>query len=183
MTRVGSSLALAVLVAWGVQSLAMVALAPLAATLLGAAAGAAAVAALTRSMVVGGALALLAPFGVMLPALALGAMAARLGVDLPGFSAVELAVFLAGYTVFLLCAFGVIQVDLYRLGYAPGPVAGMVLGMCAYAGLTGHWGLAVVAVLGQVFWVMKWGSSNWFDYVLHLLLWPIAAVALVASAF
>ena len=182
MTRVGSSLALALLVAWMVQSLAMVALAPLAATLLGVATGAAAVAA-TRSKVIGGARALLAPCGVMLPALARGAMAARLGVDLPGFSAVELAVFLAGYTVFLLCAFGVIQFDLYRLGYAPGPVAGMVLGMCAYAGLTGHWGLAVVAVLGQVFWVMKWGSSNWFDYVLHFLLWPIAAVALVASAF
>lgn len=181
MTGVGSALALALVVAWGVQSLAMVALAPLAATLLGAAAGAAAVAA-TRSALVGGALALLAPFGVMLPALALAAMAGRLGVDLPGFSTIELVVFLAGYTVFLLCAFGVLPVDLYRLGYGPGPVAGMVLVMCAYAALTGNWVLAVVSVLGQFFWVMKWGSSNWFDYVLHVLLWPIAALALVAAA-
>ncbi|MEM7596291.1 MAG: hypothetical protein AAF382_01260 [Pseudomonadota bacterium] len=182
MTKVGSSLALALLVAWVVQSLAMVALAPLAATLLGGAAGAA-VAALTRSFLVGGALALLAPFGVMLPALAVGAMAARLGVEMPGFSGVELAVFLAGYTGFLLSAFGVIGVDLYRLGYAPGPVAGMVLGLCAYAALTGNWFLAAVAVLGQFFWVMKWGSSNWFDYVLHVLLWPVAVVALLAAFF
>ncbi|MEL6121053.1 MAG: hypothetical protein AAFR49_15425, partial [Pseudomonadota bacterium] len=71
MTRLGSSLALAVLVAWCVQGVAGAVLASLAAGLLGAAAGAAAMA-LTRWVLVGGVVALLAPFGVMLPSLALG---------------------------------------------------------------------------------------------------------------
>ncbi|MEM7733951.1 MAG: hypothetical protein AAF280_14385 [Pseudomonadota bacterium] len=180
MTQVGSSLALAALVAWVVQGVALVALAPLAATVLGAAAGAAAVA-LSRRIVFGGAVALLSPFGVMLPSLALGRVLARLGVDLPGFSVSELVVFLAGYTVFLCSAFGVLRVDLYRLGYGPVPVAGMVLAVCLYAALAGNWVLALVAVVSQFFWVMRWGSSNWFDYVLHVLLWPVALVALVAS--
>ncbi|MEO0371598.1 MAG: hypothetical protein AAF231_09110 [Pseudomonadota bacterium] len=182
MKQVGSSLALALLVAWVVQGMALVALAPLAATGLGAAAGAAAVT-LSRSVVVGGAVALLSPFGVMLPSLALGGLLARLGVDLPGFSAWELVVFLAGYTVFLCSAFGVLRVDLYRWGYAPVPVAGMVLAVCLYATLTGNWVLALLAVVSQVFWVMRWGSSNWFDYVLHVLLWPAVLVALLASLF
>ncbi|MEO0752363.1 MAG: hypothetical protein AAFY25_11225, partial [Pseudomonadota bacterium] len=139
----------------------------------------AAVLALSRHWLVGGAVALLAPFGVMLPSLALGAILARWGVDLPGFSNVELVGFLGIYTVFLLSAFGRLPVDLYRLGYAPGPVAVMVLATCCYAGLTGHWVLAAVAVAGQFFWVMAWGSSNWFDYVLHVLLWPIALITLL----
>ena len=180
MRQLGSSLALALLVTWVVQGVAMAALAPLASTVLGAAAGAAAVA-LSRGVVVGGAVALLTPFGVMLPALALGGVVARLGMQMPGFSALELVVFLVGYTVFLCSAFGVLRVDLYRLGYAPVPVAGMVMGSCLYAALTGNWVLALVAVVSQLFWVMRWGSSNWFDYMLHVLLWPVALIALIAS--
>ncbi|MEL7254611.1 MAG: hypothetical protein AAGL23_10590 [Pseudomonadota bacterium] len=182
MRQVGSSLALAVLVAWVVQGVALVALAPLAALALAAAASAAAVA-LSRGLVVGSAVALLSPFGVMLPALALGGVLARLGVDLPGISTLELVVFLMGYTVFLCSAFGVVREDIYRLGYAPMPVAGMVLLVCLHAALSGNWALALVAVVSQLFWVMRWGSSNWFDYMLHVLLWPVAAIALVASFF
>ncbi|MEM6588565.1 MAG: hypothetical protein AAF641_08975 [Pseudomonadota bacterium] len=182
MKQVGNSLALAVLVAWVVQGVALVALAPLAATVLGAAAGAAAVA-LLRSVVIGGAVALLSPFGVMLPSLALGGGLARLGVDLPGFSAWELVVFLVGYTVFLCSAFGLVRGELYRLGYAPVPVAGMVLAACLYAALSGNWVLALIAVVSQLFWVMRWGSSNWFDYVLHVLLWPVVMISLLARLF
>lgn len=178
MTRLGSSLALAVLVAWCVQGVAGAVLASLAAGLLGAAAGAAAMA-LTRWVLVGGVVALLAPFGVMLPSLALGAMAGRLGVDLVEFSQLELGVFLVGYTVFLLSAFGILREDLYRLGYAPVPVGIMVVVICLYAALSANWFLAAVVVLGQFFWVMKWGSSNWFDYVLHVLLWPVVVFALI----
>ena len=178
MTRLGSSLALAVLVAWCVHGVLGAMLAPLAAVLLGAAAGAAAVA-LTRWLLVGGAVALLAPFGVMLPSLALGSMAGRLGVDVVGFSQLELSVFLVGYTVFLLSAFGILREDLYRLGYAPVPVGIMVVMICFYAALSANWFLATVVVLGQFFWVMKWGSSNWFDHILHVLLLPVAVLALI----
>ncbi|MEQ8255767.1 MAG: hypothetical protein RLO38_00190 [Roseovarius confluentis] len=131
------------------------------------------------TVAVNGAVAVLAPFGVMLPALALRHVAVSLGWDVPGFSGVEIAVFLCAYMAFLVCAFGVIPVDVYRFGYAPWPVAGMVLAVCLYALVTGNWFLAGVAFLGQLAWVMGWGSSNWFDLVLHVLLVPVAVVVLV----
>ena len=55
----------------------------------------------------------------------------------------------------------------------------MVLAVCIYELVTGNWFLAGVAVLGQLAWVMGWGSSNWFDMVLHVLLVPVAVVVLV----
>ncbi|MEO0780870.1 MAG: hypothetical protein AAFZ46_03845, partial [Pseudomonadota bacterium] len=81
--------------------------------------------------------------------------------------------------VFLLSTFGILREDLYRLGYAPVPVGIMVVVICLYAALSANWFLAAVVVLGQFFWVMKWGSSNWFDYVLHVLLWPVVVFALI----
>ena len=132
---------------------------------------------------VNGLVALLAPFGVMLPALALRHMAVAQGLSIPGFSTGEIAVFLLVYIAFLCTAFGVIPVDLYRYGYAPWPVATMVLAVCAYALLTGNWFLAGVAVTGQLAWVMGWGSSNWFDMMLHVLLVPVAAVTLITRLF
>jgi len=127
--------------------------------------------------------ALLAPFGAMLPALALRDVAVRLGLPVPGFATWELAAFLVLYTGFLAAAFGLVPADVYRLGYAPVPVAATVLGLCAYGFATGNWFLALIAVLGQAAWVMGWGSSNWFDHVLHVLMWPLAVAVLVTRLF
>lgn len=126
-----------------------------------------------------GAVAVLAPFGVMLPALALRDVASKMGVPALPFTPWELAGFLLAYGAFLAAAFGVIPVDMYRLGYAPLPVAVMVLALCAWGLVTGNWFLPLVAVIGQLGWVMGWGSSNWFDYVLHVLMIPVAVVALL----
>ena len=81
--------------------------------------------------------------------------------------------------VFLASAMGVLPVDLYRLGYAPGPVAAMVLAVCGYGLWSGALFLPLVAVAGQALWVAGRGSSNWFDHVLHALLLPVAGVVLI----
>lgn len=178
MSGLGSLAALAVVAGWVAFAVAGWVASPGLAAGLGAVA-ALAVVAMRDSLAVAGALALLAPFGVMLPALALRHVAVKLGVSMPGFASWELAVFVVVYAGFLAAAFGVVPVDLYRLGYAPLPVAAMVVVLCGYAFLTGNWFLAAVAVAGQAAWVLGWGSDNWFDHVLHVALWPVALVALV----
>ena len=135
------------------------------------------------TVAVNGAMAVLAPVGVILPALALRHVAVSLGVPMAPFGTWELVGFLVFYTLFLAAAFGVVPVDLYRFGYAPVPVAVMVLAVCAYGLITGNWFLPLVAVLGQALWITGWGSSNWFDYVTHVLLVPVAAVALMLRLF
>ena len=179
MRAAGSTAALAIVLGWVVFALAGLALAPAAAVAVGIGAGAV-LALLRNSLPLRAAVALLAPFGVMLPALALRDMAAALGVAVVPFTTVELAAFLLGYTLFLAAAFGAIPLNLYRLGYAPAPVAAMVLAVCACGVVSGHWFLALVAVAGQAAWAARLGSSNWFDHVVHLALWPVAAVALAA---
>ncbi len=179
MARVLTSIALAAVLGWlGFALLSLLADAQVAA-LAGLVTGIGCILGLRDTIVLRGMVALLAPFGVMLPALALRHMGVALGLPIPGFGAVELLVFLVVHVAFLAASMGVLRVDIYRLGYAPIPVAAMVLVVCAYAALTGNWFVALVAVLGQVGWVMHWGSSNWFDYVLHALLVPVVAVVLI----
>ena len=174
---------LAVVLAWLVFALAGWVVAAPVSVWLGGAVGALAVLLLRDTLPLRGLVALLAPFGVMLPALALRHMAAKLGLPVVPFGALELAVFLVAYVVFLASAMGALPLDIYRLGYAPLPVAGMVLAVCFYGFLTGNWFLPLVAVLGQALWLSGWGSSNWFDYVTHVLLVPVAAVVLLLRVF
>ncbi|WP_135505967.1 hypothetical protein [Roseovarius aestuariivivens] len=179
MSGIGASAALALVLGWVVFALTGLVLAPSVAAVIGAVMGVLTVALARETVAVSGLIAVLAPFGVMLPALAARHMAVSLGAEVPGFATWEILVFLALYVGFLCSAFGVIPADLYRYGYAPWPVGGMVLALCLYAFLTGNWFLAGVAVLGQLFWVLGWGSSNWFDMVLHVALVPVAVVVLL----
>ena len=126
---------------------------------------------------------LLDPIGIVLPVLALSHVALGLGVPVPIFSTVELLIFLLAYLAFLASAMGLLPVDPYRLGYAPLPVGGMVLAACLYGMLMGNWLLPFIAVAGQGLWVMRWGSSNWFDHVLHAALVPVVLVSLLARVF
>jgi len=183
MTGVLASVWLAVILAWLVFALAGWVVGPSASVWIGGAVGAAAVLAFRDTLPLRGMVALLAPFGVMLPALALRHMAAKLGLPVVPFSTLELLGFVLVYVVFLASAMGVVPVDIYRFGYAPLPVAAMVLAVCLYGLLTGNWFLPLVVVLGQLFWVLGWGSSNWFDHVTHVLLVPVAAVVLVTRLF
>ena len=170
---------LAVVLAWAVFALAGWVVAAPVSVWLGGAAGALAVLVLRDTVPLRGMVALLAPFGVMLPALALRHMAAKLGVPVVPFGTVEVLVFLLAYLLLLASAMGALPVDLYRLGYAPLPVGLMVLAVCGYGFATGNWFVPLVAVLGQALWVAGWGSSNWFDHVTHVLLVPAAAIVLL----
>lgn len=173
----------AVILGWVCFHLLGVVLSPTAALLWAIVLAGLAVTVTWDSVGIGGLIALLAPFGVMLPALAVRHVAVQFGVPVPAFSSLEIIVFLGAYVAFLSAAFGVIQVDLYRFGYAPWPVAVMVLAVCLYALLTGNWFLAGVAVAGQFVWIMGWGSSNWFDMMLHVLLVPVAVITLILRLF
>ncbi len=179
MSGIGATVALAIILGWLVFALVGFLVSPQVAVVIGAVMGALTVGLARDSVGISGLIAVMAPFGVMLPALAARHMAVSVGLPVPGFSTVEIAVFLVIYVAFLCAAFGVIPLDPYRYGYAPLPVGAMVLAVCAYALFTGNWFLAGVVVLGQFFWVMGWGSSNWFDYVLHVFLAPVAAVVLL----
>ena len=183
MRELGATIGLAIVIGWVMFALAGWVVSPGLAAGLGAVAGVAVVALFRRSMAVGGAMALLAPLGVMLPALALRHVAGALGVPVGVFGTWELVAFLVLYSGFLASALGVVPVDLYRFGYSPLPVAVMVLAVCAHGFVTGNWFLPLVAVLGQGAWVMGWGSSNWFDYVLHVVLWPVAMVVVLGQLF
>lgn len=183
MTGIGASVALAIVLCWVVFALSGLLMADVWAAALAVAVGVLSVTLFRDTVAVNVMVALLAPFGVMLPVLALRHVGMRFGLEFPVFGTIELAVFLVVYVVFLMAAFDVLPVDLYRYGYAPVPVAAMVLAVCAYGFVTGNWVLPLVAVLGQAFWVMCWGSSNWFDYVLHVVLVPVVAVVLIGRFF
>jgi len=172
---------LALVLGWGGFAITGLWSGPAAATIVGGAA-AGLVLALRHSLPVAGVMALLAPVGVMLPALVLRDVAAAWGLSLVPFSTFEICVFLAAYAAFLASAMGLLPVDLYRLGYAPRPVAAMVLAVCTYGLLTGSLFLPLVAVAGQAFWVARLGSSNWFDHVLHAVLVPVMVVTLILRA-
>jgi hypothetical protein len=182
MSGVLANIALTVVLAWVVFALAGWIVAPWAAVSLGAIVALAVVGLARDTWVPGGLVALLAPFGVMLPALALRHMGGSLGLPVVPFGTLEIIVFLGLYLAFLAASMGVVPVDPYRLGYAPVPVGAMVLAVCLYGALSGNLFLPLVAVLGQVAWVMGWGSSNWFDDVLHAVMVPVAVVVLVQRA-
>lgn len=131
-----------------------------------------------HSLPVAGAMALLSPLGLMLPALALRDIAGSFGLLIRPFHSLELLAILLAYLVFLASAMGVLRTDLYRLGYAPLPVGAMVLALCAYGLISGGIFLPCVAVLAQAAWVLRWGSSNWFDHMLHATLVPVLVIAL-----
>lgn len=183
MTQIGASIAFGICAAWVGFALAGLVVPVLPASLFGGALGLALAWPFRRNIVSTGAIAIFAPFGVMLPALALHHIAISLGLDAPVFSSIEIAVFLLAYILFLVAAFGLLSVDLYRLGYSPRVVGVMTLAVCLYAVATGNWLLALVAVSGQAIWAAGWSSSNWFDTVLHVTLVPIAAITLLTRLF
>ncbi len=153
------------------------------AALAGLAFGLSCIVVLRDTVALRGLVAVLEPVGVILPILALRHVASKVGVEITPLTSVELLTFLALYVAFLLTAFDVIPVEGYRLGYAPVPVAVMVLLACAYGAATGNLLVPLVAVVGQLLWVLGWGSSNWFDHVLHVLLVPIILVTLIGRLF
>lgn len=173
------SAALAILlswVAWGIAALVM----PSTAALLVALPIGAAVALLLRdTIVLRGVVAIFDPIGIVLPLLIVRQMASGLGVPFEPFGTLELIIFLIVYLTFLTSSFDVFPADPYRLGYSPAFVAAIVLGLCVFGWVTGNAFIPFIAVTGQVMWVFKIGSSNYFDHILHVMLVPVAVIELI----
>ena len=173
----------AILLGWVVYAIAGFFVAAPVALIAGGLIGALSVVFLRDTVAIRGIIAVLGPIGIMLPMLALRHAAAGVGVNVAPFGTLELIVFVLVYMAFLAASMGVLPVDIYRIGYFPVPVGAMVLALCAYGALTGNFFIPLVAVLGQAAWVMGWGSSNWFDHVLHALLVPIVLTVLILRLF
>lgn len=184
MTDRLSTLYLGVLLGWLLFSGFLWVARPDQAALAGLVLGLGLVMGLRRHMVIGGAMAVLEPIGVVLPLLALRHMALAACPDLAPWlgqwQSWELAAIVLLYPLFLAASMGVWRAEPYRLGYHPMPVAVMVLILCLYALATGNLSLALIVVAGQVQWVLRRGSSNWFDHVLHVFVLPVAAIELVS---
>lgn len=173
------SVFLAVIIAWMAWGGASLMVSTPLSLFIGAAVGLLVIGVFRDTLAINGLMALLEPIGIILPLLILRQAAGALGWDWPAFSNLELLVFLILYVAFLASAFGVVPVEAYRLGYAPGPVAIMVVVLCLYGFLTGNWFVPLAAVAAQAMWVAGAGSSNWFDHILHVALVPVIVVVMV----
>ncbi len=167
-------------IAWGVLSLGLEMPVSL---VLGLALGMVCAAIFRDTLPLRGLIAVLGPVGIVLPLLILRQMAGNLGVPVQTFGSVQIVMFILLYVAFLATAAGAISMDVYRFGFAPWPVAIMVLTLCALGLWQGALFLPVLAVVAQVFWVLGWGSSNWFDHVLHPMLIPAAIIVVVLRLF
>ncbi len=166
--------------AWGALSLGLEL--PVSLT-LGLALGAVCAVLFRETVPLRGLVAVLGPIGIVLPLLILRQMAAHLGAPVQPFGTVQLLIFVLLYIAFLASAAGAVSLDVYRLGYAPWPVAIMALALCALGLWQGALFLPVLAVAAQAIWVLGCGSSNWFDHVLHPVLIPAALIVLVLRLF
>lgn len=170
---------LAILIGWIAFGLIDEIAPPLVAAGLAAVAGALVVHLYRDTALLRGVVAVFGPIAVVLPMLALREVAKSMGLPVQSFGTAPLVVFLIAYVVFLIASAGVLPFDPYRLGYSPGPVAVMVLAICAWGAIQGNLFLPLLAVLAQALWLAGRGSSNWFDHMLHVLLVPIVVVALL----
>lgn len=178
MTGIITNIFIAVLACWAIAGLAGYMVSVTWAMGLGAAVALTALV-FARNPVSRGIVALLDPLGIVLPLLALRHIGGWLGVEVYDFSTGELILFLTAYILFLAASTGKLPFDPYRLGYAPLPVALLTLSLCAIGAAQGSLFLPVLAVLAQLLWLLRWGSSNYFDHILHAALVPIVVIDLI----
>lgn len=178
MTGAATRLFIAILATWAVAGLSGYVLPVIGAMTLGSTVGLIALA-FPKNPISRGLVAVLDPVGVVLPLLALRHMAGWFDVGIYDFSVAELILFLIAYVLFLAAATDKLPFDPYRLGYSPIPVALLVLAICAIGAMQGSLFLPVLAVLAQLLWLLRWGSSNYFDHILHAILVPIVIIGLI----
>ncbi len=124
------------------------------------------------------AVSVLAPFGVLLPALCLRSITRSLGMRITPFHWVELLAFVLLYSLFLAASAGVIGFDPYRYGYTLPGAIGIALVFCLIGFLMDSLFLPLVALVSTVLWFFGLGSSNALDNVTHVVLLPAALFAL-----
>lgn len=124
-------------------------------------------------------MAVLAPFGVMLPALCVRDSLRKVGWVAPDVPPMDLLVFagLMGFVV--LGAFGLVPVFAYGWFYGGVGPAVLAVALAAWALWRGQIVVLIAVLLAQLQWLADHGSSNFYDHVAHFALIP----ALVLRAF
>ena len=120
----------------------------------------------------------LAPFGVLLPALCLRSISRSLGVRITPFHWAELLAFLILYGLFLAGSAGLLGFDPYRYGYTIPGAIGIALLFCLIGFVMDSLFLPLVALVSTLLWFFGLGSSNAFDNVTHVVLIPLALIDL-----
>jgi hypothetical protein len=126
--------------------------------------------------------AVLAPFGLLLPALAIRDVLGRTGLRVERFHPLEILLALAALTLFIASSIGVFPFDPYRLGY--GVLVPAIVSLCLvmWAVLRHHWLILIAILAAQTLWVWGVYGNNFFDHLFHALIVPCCAIWLVSWA-
>lgn len=126
-----------------------------------------------------GLLAVFAPFGVMLPALALGRGLAMWGHAPMPWRSGDLIVVLVLYLAFLVASLDGVGINPYGWGYTPLGAAIAGVALAALALWRGRWCVAAAVPVAQGLWLAEIGPENFFDLVSHALLVPVVGIVLL----
>ena len=126
-------------------------------------------------------IAVIAPLGAVLPAMAIHNIMQHCNVPLKRFSNSELLFFTVGLLAFLIASIGTIQFDPYRFGYYP--LTGTFIAFLAslYLMMRGHWVILIGVLIGQLAWTFDISSTNIFDHISHGLIPFIAGIILLIN--
>lgn len=123
--------------------------------------------------------AVLAPFGLLLPALAIRDVLGRIGLSVERFHPLEVLLALAVLTLFIASSIGVFPFDPYRLGYGVLAPASVSLCLVVWTVLRHHWLILIAILAAQMLWVLGAYGNNFFDHLFHALIVPCCAIWLV----
>lgn len=124
--------------------------------------------------------AVVAPFSVMLPAVAMRRLT-RQNIAWTPFSVGDKALGLLVLIGLYCSALGVFDFDVYRYGYQPLGAGAVALSGILYGWWRGNMFLSGVFAGAQVMWLFGVESSNFFDYISHVFLVPVLAWSLVGG--
>lgn len=125
-------------------------------------------------------IAIFAPLGALLPALALQNIARKFNLYKPvAYPVYELILVLIIYVAFLSASIGVFSFDPYRYGYNPTLGSIIAFVTCCYALWRGYIFIAGALILGQIAWALGVSSSNYFDHITHVMLVPVILTTLI----
>lgn len=123
--------------------------------------------------------AILAPFGFLVPALALRDICARMGGEVTPFQVPDVAVVFVASTLFIAASIGVFSFDPYRLGYSPkAPAIACLIGI-VWAVWRRQFFVLGSILAAQLTWSLGYWSPNFFDLAFHAILVPICGIWLI----
>ncbi|WP_299732166.1 hypothetical protein [uncultured Tateyamaria sp.] len=123
--------------------------------------------------------AILAPFGFLLPALALRDVLGRTWIEIAPFHTLDVILVLIVSTLFIAASIGVFTVDPYRMGYGPLAPAVVTLVGILWTLWRRHFFILATLLAAQITWTFGYLSTNFFDLILHAILVPVCVIWLI----